>query len=124
MSELSSLPSEMKDLCVAEEENAIFNQIFLCIRRIIDLRFPLKISSKESESQHFVDSLSEWICRFVRSVEVDLQLQERLSNRIVDNMVKEYVTLQLESIRSIENRLDQYSSTAPVSYFAIFTFIL
>ena len=113
MPELLSLPSDMKDLCVNEEQNAIFNQIFLCIQRIIELRCPLGMLTEEGEKGHFVVTLSEWIVRFVRSVEVDLQLQERLSNRIV-NMVKESISLQFELLRAIESRADKVSSLTTV----------
>lgn len=69
---------------------------------------------KGREEDALVTELSDWLVRFVRAVEVDMQLRNRIANTIAD-MVHESITLHLEYLRQLRKELDILPQTNLVS---------
>lgn len=109
-----TLTEDEKEYYIQLEENAVFNQVFLCLDRIILLRCPLDVPPKGHEEDALVMELSDWLVRFVRAVEVDMQLRNRIANKIAD-MVHDSITLHLDYLRQLRKELDILPQTNLVS---------
>lgn len=105
-----TLTEDEREYYIQLEENAVFNQVFLCLDRIILLRCPLDVPPKGPEEKALVTELSNWLLRFVRIVEVDMQLRNKIANKIAD-MVHDSITLHLEYLRQLKNELDNLPQT-------------
>lgn len=109
-----NLTKDEREYYIQLEENAVFNQVVLCLDRIILLRCPLDAPPKGREEDALVTELSDWLVRFVRAVEVDMQLRNKIANTIAD-MVHESITLHLEYLRQLRKELDILPQTNLVS---------
>ena len=109
-----TLSEQEKEYYIQLEENAVFNQVFLCLDRIILLRCPLYVPPDGPEEERLVTELTNWLVRFVRAVEVDMQLKNKIANKIAD-MAHESIRLHLEYLRQLRKELDVLPQTDMVS---------
>ena len=109
---LESISADNKEFFIQREENAVFNQLILFAERMIMLRYPLSLS--EDQEKDVITSLSQWIVKFVRAVEVDMVLENKVVTKIAQ-MVQHNVSFQREHIAKLKQMLNQSSQSDLVS---------